>query len=175
MQLLLFPQFPPGRLEETLSADAQAELLQALLRGASPQAVCQKQGRDPFDFCRTAEGDASFQNALRHARELMTLNVVATVYRAAMEGTSAAQALWLRTFPPSDWAPPASSLTRMDAEPADDDASLTNEDLRQLLRAFHEEYAGWLRSEADAESEGSAESVPLHRAPRPAAVETHTR
>jgi len=148
MQLLLFPQYPPRTCEGTFSTDEKSDVVQALLRGGSPQAICQKQGRDPFDFCRAAEEDASFQTSLRQVRELMTLNVVATVYRAAMEGTPAAQALWLRTFPPGDWTAPASSSSEHEPETSDDASSLTNEALRQLLVAFHGEYAGWLCSEA---------------------------
>jgi hypothetical protein len=151
MQLLLFPQYPPWAPERTLSPDEQLDVLQALLRGGSPQAVCQKQGRDPLDFCRTAEGDASFQTALRQVRELMTLNVVATVYRAAMEGTPAAQALWLRTFPPTDWTALDASASAPESEFSDEATSLTNDALRQLLVAFHKEYAGWLCSEAHTE------------------------
>lgn len=149
MQLLLFPECPPSGPAEALSRDEQLDVLQALLRGGSPQAVCQKQGRNPLDFCRTVDGDGSFRTALRQARELMTLNVVATVYRAAMEGTPAAQALWLRTFPPGDWAEPISSTSATDSDSADDAVSLTNDALRQFLVAFHKEYAGWLGSVAE--------------------------
>ncbi len=152
MQLLLFPQCSPRAREGTLSPDDRLDLLQALLRGGSPQAVCQKQGRDPFDFCRTADDDAHFRTALRQVRELMTLNVVATVYRAALEGTPAAQALWLRTFPPTEWTEPASSPSSRDTETTDDAASLSNDALRQLLVAFHQEYAGWLGGNEHSES-----------------------
>lgn len=152
MQLLLFPQCRPHAGAMTLSPDEQLDVLQALLRGGSPQAVCQKQGRDPLDFCRTVEDDPAFRTSLRQIRELMTLNVVATVYRAAMEGTPAAQALWLRTFPPTDWAEPASSASANDTETADDPVSLTNDALRQILAAFHKEHAGWLCSDGRADS-----------------------
>lgn len=149
MQLLLFPQHSPHAREGTLSPGEQLDVLNALLRGGSPQTVCQKLGRDPLDFCRTVADDGSFRAALRQARELMTLNVVATVYRAAMEGTPAAQALWLRTFPPDDWAEPVSSTSATDSDAADDAVSLTNDALKQLLVAFHKEYAVWLGSDAE--------------------------
>jgi hypothetical protein len=151
MQLLLFPHISPHKGERGLSPDDKHDLLLVLLRGGSPQAACQKLGLDPHDFCRAADGDAAFRTRLRHVRELMTHNVVATVYRAAMEGTPAAQALWLRTFPPTDGADSPSAATSPSTETDDDFASLSNDDLRRLLAAFHREFSGWLRSDESAE------------------------
>lgn len=134
-QLLLFPHAPPSEPEPPLlSPDLQDEVLAILLRGGSPQSACQKLRLDPRAFCRTAEFDAGFRDRLRHARELMTQNVVATVYAAAMKGTPAAQALWLRTFPPLQLTP--TTFTDPDNEPNDEFSAYSTEDLARQIAVY---------------------------------------
>lgn len=133
-QLLLFPYAPPSEPEPpTLTLEMQAEVLALLLRGGSPQAVCQKLRLDPAAFCRTVEEDPTFCHRLRHVRELMTQNVVATVYAAAMKGTPAAQALWLRTFPPPPFSTP--SLDSQE-EKTDDFIAYSTEDLSRHCEIY---------------------------------------
>ncbi len=134
-----------------MSPEQQADILLALLRGGSPQAACQKLGADPQGFCRTTERDEAFRTRLRHVRELMTLNVVATVYRAALEGAPAAQALWLRTFSPPDWTASTSISSNASLETNDEFASLPTDALRRILAAFHGEFSTWFSSDEAAE------------------------
>ncbi len=152
MQLLLFPHILPHEADRSLSLEQQREVLFALLRGGSPQAACQKLGADPRAFCRARERDAAFREGLQQVRELMTLNVVATVYRAAMEGTPAAQALWLRTFAPPEWAEPASKTPDTSFETTNEFASLPTDAIRRLLAAFHSEFSASLTTDESAHS-----------------------
>ncbi|MGC1272395.1 MAG: hypothetical protein WBC44_01715, partial [Planctomycetaceae bacterium] len=100
-----------------------------------PQAACQRLGLDAAAFCRTVEIDDEFRRRLRHVRELMTHNVVAVVYAAAMKGTPAAQALWLLTFPPADFSE-RSTDTRSD-KTIDEFTSRTDDELEQEIDAYH--------------------------------------
>lgn len=133
-QLLLFPDAPPSEpAPQVLSCELQAEVVSLLLRGGSPQAVCQKLRLDPAAFCRTVEEDPTFCHRLRHVRELMTQNVVATVYAAALKGTPAAQALWLRTFPPPQFSTP--SLDTQE-ETTDEFSAYSTEDLSRHCEIY---------------------------------------
>ncbi|HEX6985995.1 MAG TPA: hypothetical protein VF170_11495, partial [Planctomycetaceae bacterium] len=117
-QLLLFPQHPPAEAEPPpLGGGDRAAVIDVLLRGGSPQAACRSLRLDLRAFDRAADEDAEFRRRLRHARRQMTENVVSVVYQAAVKGTPAAQALWLRTFPPDAYADP--SEPEPTAEPRD--------------------------------------------------------
>lgn len=134
MQLLLFPHHPPSVAGPSLLEPAdRAAVLEILLRGGSPQAACQRLGLSVADFCRTVEEDDDFRRRLRQLRELMTHNVVAVVYAAAMKGTPAAQALWLRTFPPADGSD--SETTSLFHETSDDLALRSDEEIEREIEA----------------------------------------
>jgi hypothetical protein len=136
-QLLLFPHHPPADAEPPpLGGDDRAAVLDVLLRGGSPQAACQRLGLDVAAFCKAADEDAGFRRRLRHVRELMTHNIVATVYAAAMKGTPAAQALWLRMFPPAGWTDPSPEHSKTASETTDEFAALPNDAIERTLAAF---------------------------------------
>ena len=121
-----------------LSDDEQGEVLELLLRGGSPQAACLRLGLELHDYCRTVDEDPVFRRRLRTIREVMTQNVIAVVYAAAMKGTPAAQTLWLRLF----YAPSAEEADA--GEPMspsgtpDDYADHTLDSLRRTLGAYDE-------------------------------------
>lgn len=135
-QLLLFPHLPPAdEGPPALDAGDRRLLIDLLRRGGSPQAACRKLGVDVAAFFRAAEEDDGFRRQLRHMREQLTENVASIVYQAAMKGTPAAQALWLRTFPPATYADP-NTHTPSSPEPTDDFASLPAEALHLQLSAI---------------------------------------
>ena len=134
-QLLLFPSHPPaGREPPGLSPEQQAALIGRLLKGLSPQLACAAAGLDPAAFCRSADEDAGFRRRLRDVRELLSLNVAAAVYQAALKGTPAAQALGLRTFPPA--AGPDSDSSTSDRDEPDALDAFPPDDLDRQLAAY---------------------------------------
>ena len=139
LQLYLFPQHRP-RDVAPLSEEDRQRLLGLLLKGASPAAACGPLGLDVWQVCQAVDCDPAFRSALRQVRDLLTQNVAAAVYRAAMEGTPAAQALWLRTFAPADWADPLPSVSVSDpselSESPDVFAALPTDALARLAHAF---------------------------------------
>ena len=104
------PTAATGRL---LSSDEQQLILELLLRGASPAAACSQLGLSPFDWLRTLDGNEPLQRQLADVRRLLTENVLAAAYRAAMQGAASIQSLWLKTFAdePGDEAAPAAPHT----------------------------------------------------------------
>ncbi len=134
-QLLLFPHCPPADDgPAVLAPDQQDGLIAHLLKGASPQAACRPLRAEVASFFRTVEADPDFRRRLRQVRESLTNNVLSLVYGAAMKGTPAAQALWLRTFPPPSYADSNTELTPV--EPSDDFAQLSNEAIDLQLTAY---------------------------------------
>jgi hypothetical protein len=139
-QLLLFPDAPPsdGRAA-LLEPGEQDALIEFLLRGASPAIACDKLGIALDRYLRTADDDAGFRRRLRQVREVLTLNVVSSVYSACLKGTAAAQTLWLRTFAPPDWSEAADeppSETDLSAEFDDALQDLSEDAIELQLRAY---------------------------------------
>lgn len=101
-QLLLFPDIIPSEKQSPLLTPIeQRELLDILSRGGSPQIACARLNVPPESLSRTLADDHHFRQQLAAVHEIMTHNVVATIYAAALKGTPAAQSLWLKTFPPT--------------------------------------------------------------------------
>ena len=112
-----------------MSPEEQQDLLDALMLGGSPQMACRRLEIPVESFSRTLIEDADFRQRLEMVRALMTQNVVATLYAAALKGTASAQALWLKTFPP----PAEMTVTEQSGEVRDDLETLSDEELEQWL------------------------------------------
>lgn len=140
-QLLLFPECPPvGPGPRLLTGDEQGDVIDLLLRGGSPQAVCQRLDLDLHDYCRTVDEDPAFRRQLQTIREVMTQNVIAVVYAGAMKGTPAAQSLWLRLFFAPSVADADESMPP--TETPDVYADHTLDSLRRTLEAYDEARRG---------------------------------
>lgn len=127
-QLLLFPDFvPDDGSPPLLIPREQRELLEMLLHGGSPQVACGRLGLRAESFSRTLADDKTFARRLAAVHGIMTQNVIATIYAAALKGTPAAQSLWLKTFPP----PPNTNVNvRNESDELD---SVTDRQLRDWL------------------------------------------
>ncbi|WP_437206740.1 hypothetical protein [Planctomicrobium sp. SH664] len=86
-----------------LSREQQSQYLQLLARGASPAAACLQLGISPLSVTSLTEDDDSFRSSLAGIQRLMSENVAAALYRAAMEGSVAAQTFYLKNQPPPEW------------------------------------------------------------------------
>lgn len=133
-QLHLFPHAPPVEGDPPpLSFRRRDAVVAALLRGASPQIACKSLEIDLADFFDAVETDAEFRRRLRHVYATLAGNVSAAVYRAAIEGTPAAQALFLRTFAPPAYSDAPSTPRN---EPSDDLSSLPADAIALQLAAY---------------------------------------
>lgn len=115
---------------ELLTPEEQEQVWSWLVKGASPQVACQQLGLSLPAFWRTLEGDVAFATALQQLFDTLSHNVLAALYRAAMEGNVTAQQFWLRHRPARAWQAPAVS------ELTDDPADFADAEL--LERAFAE-------------------------------------
>jgi hypothetical protein len=113
-----------------LSTEQQQLFLALLARGASSAAACQKLGITVADVSTTLEANPRFRTGLREVHETLNQNVVAALYRAAMEGKVTAQTFWLKNRPPPEW-PAANANSNEDSEFKD----LTDEELIELAAA----------------------------------------
>ncbi len=113
-----------------LTPEEQEQVWSWLVKGASPQVACQQLGLSLPAFWRTLEGDVAFATALQQLFDTLSHNVLAALYRAAMEGNVTAQQFWLRHRPARAWQAPAVS------ELTDDPANFADAEL--LERAFAE-------------------------------------
>ena len=82
----------------------QSAILDLLYRGASPQGACGQVGVSVEAFLATASDDAGFRAKVRDIAGVLSGNVMAVLYRTAMEGNVAAQQAWLKLFPPPSFA-----------------------------------------------------------------------
>ena len=124
-----------GDDESTLTPAQQELVLQLLSRGASPAIACAQIGARPAAFFRTRSQDERFRAKLRDVQALLSQNVAAALYKAAIEGSVSAQSLWLKCCPPPDWQPEPAAMTG----PATFDEAfdqLTDADLIELARAM---------------------------------------
>ncbi|MFG0331861.1 MAG: hypothetical protein ACF8TS_00740 [Maioricimonas sp. JB049] len=111
-----------------LSDAEQEEYLQLMLRGASPAAACLQLGLPVGNILRTMERQPEFRERLRQVRELLSQNVAAALYRAAMEGSVSAQSFYLKNQPPPEWPQP-------DEANSDLDDTMSNDELLDRCRA----------------------------------------
>lgn len=114
-----------------LLVEQQEQLLQLLLRGASPAGACQAVGISIFSLHRTLTDSHEFRKRVEQVRNALSDNVAAALYRAAMEGNVSAQSFWLKTFPPSAW----STMPHGDPESGQYD-DLSDHELVDLARAM---------------------------------------
>jgi hypothetical protein len=129
------PQRPPPLVGELVTEAApftpeeQSAFLGWMYRGGSPLAVCQQLESDIGRFWKTLETDAGFAAAIDQMYESLTLNVVAVLYRAAMQGNLTAVRLWLEHRPSVAWSRRvAANLSESDC------GNLTNEEFKVFLR-----------------------------------------
>ncbi|MCA9116678.1 MAG: hypothetical protein KDA79_16470 [Planctomycetaceae bacterium] len=108
-------------------------MLELLLRGASPAAACQQLGLSPFAWIRTLDDSEPLRHRTAAVQQLLTGNVLAAAYRAAMQGAASIQSLWLKTFNtrPAEEAPAATPHTFDDYFDR-----LSRNELFQLARAM---------------------------------------
>jgi hypothetical protein len=101
-----------------LTTAQQSAILELLYRGASPAGACGQVGVSVETFLKTVEDDGEFRAKVRDIAGVLSGNVMAVLYRTAMEGNVSAQGTWLKLFPPPSFA-----------EPAQDDNPMTYDDL----------------------------------------------
>jgi len=90
-------------LSTPLSPQEQRELLDWMLKGASPAAICAELGWSVERFWKTLDTDADFAEALQQLFDTLSWNVLTVLYQAAMKGQLSAQQFWLRQRPVSGW------------------------------------------------------------------------
>ncbi|QDU41085.1 hypothetical protein Mal4_54500 [Maioricimonas rarisocia] len=117
-----------GHEANCLSDPEQEGYLQLMLRGASPAAACLQLELPVGNVLRTMEQQPEFRERLRQVRELLSQNVAAALYRAAMEGSVSAQSFYLKNQPPPEWPQP-------DEADSDIDDAMSNDELLDRCRA----------------------------------------
>lgn len=113
-----------------LTAAQQAAYLTRLAKGASPAAACAALGLSVSAVLTTMDAEAAFRRQLQQIDQLLSQNVAAALYRAAMEGNVSAQTFLLKNRPPPDWQTSADSV-----DLPQDLSALTDDELDALLRA----------------------------------------
>ena len=111
-----------------LSQDEQQALWRLMLKGASPALACQQLGLSLIAYLDTIDHDAEFQASMQRAIGTLSDNVVASLYRTAIEGSVYAQKFWLEHRPAALWA----SSKAEEAEP-DEFAHLSDRELAAQL------------------------------------------
>jgi|GEM_PF-5841035 len=106
----------------------QSLFLDLFARGASPQATCQKLGIAVEALLRTFQRDPTFQARRDQIEQLLSQNVAAALYRAAMEGNVSAQTYWLKSNPPQHWREDRNELP----EKFQDLEKLSDDDLKRI-------------------------------------------
>ncbi|WP_139228266.1 hypothetical protein [Planctomicrobium piriforme] len=131
-----------------LTAAQQEEYLQFLACGLPPAEACKKVGISLAAIAAVMETDERFRNLVDRVRELLSQNVAAALYCAAMKGNVSAQTFYLKNRPPPDWF-----------ETADADA-LTPEELTddELLAQFQKLAAELLPQPAPGDSQSRCET-----------------
>ena len=134
---------------ERLSKSQQAAVLELLYRGASPAGACGQVGVSVEAFLQTVSGDAGFRAKVREITNVLSGNVMAVLYRTAMEGNVSAQQAWLKLFPPPSFAEPAQT------EPVTFDellGDLSDAELVELARAVGVDLPHEIEADLDAEN-----------------------
>ena len=92
---------PPRKFDDT----QQNLFLDHLARGASPAVACLKENLDLDEVNRAYENNEEFRQRWDNTNRELGRNVVAALYRSAIEGSVTAQTFWLKHRPPPDWSP----------------------------------------------------------------------
>ena len=112
-----------------LTRSQQTEYLRLLTLGASPAAACQKVGVSITAVLVTMDQLPAFRKRMDRVPDLLSQNVAASLYQAAMKGSVTAQTFYLKNLPPPEWE-------IEDDEPATPESkdfeNLTLDQLRQL-------------------------------------------
>jgi hypothetical protein len=82
---------------------------------------------------KTAADDGEFRAKVRDIAGVLSGNVMAVLYRTAMEGNVSAQQAWLKLFPPPSFAEPAQDDNPMTFDELLGD--LSDDELVELARA----------------------------------------
>ena len=96
-------QEPRPPAQTSLTPDQQQAVLALLLRGASPAGACQQLGLGVEALTQAVEQDETFRRRAGEVTGVLSGNVMAVLYRGAMEGSVSAQQAWLKLFPPPPW------------------------------------------------------------------------
>ncbi|REJ76527.1 MAG: hypothetical protein DWQ34_12665 [Planctomycetota bacterium] len=123
-----------------------------ITRGGSPAVACKTLGVSLTSVLITREEDESFRSQIEQVESALRENVLAAVYRSAMEGKVTAQTLYLR-FLASSGDAEAQGAGAEDA----DYAEMTDEELWQRIQALSSDLADEF-SRVRAEDAGAAES-----------------
>ncbi len=115
-------------------AECQSRFIELLLRGASPFGACQQMGISYIEFLKAERENATFHKACEDVHVALTRNVLAAVYRAAMEGNTTAQSLWLKACGPVDSTSTARGQDSYELEQLFD--HVTDDELVQLAHAL---------------------------------------
>jgi hypothetical protein len=99
-----------------------------LLRGAAPTVVCRELGLSVKALWHTLLNDAGFGSAVQQMYDTQSHNVVAALYKLAIDGNFSAQRFWLECRPAELWS-------RNVNPQADAHAHLSDEELAEELRA----------------------------------------
>jgi hypothetical protein len=110
---------------EPLTRRQQRAFEKLLMLGASPAAACQKLGLTLDAVAITLDADHEFETCCRRIHDALGENVKAALYKAAMNGTTAAQALWFRL---------AAAIEADKARHAHGTANLTGDELRRRIQ-----------------------------------------
>lgn len=108
--------------------------MELLAKGASPAAACQHLGVPVSAFLHSLADDPAFREALADVNEILTRNVVAALYQAAMKGSIPAQTLWLRNTRPREWSEQHEDGRNQSISL--DELELTDEQVLALARAM---------------------------------------
>lgn len=133
-----------------LNRTQQSAVLELLYRGASPAAACGQVGASVEAFLQTVADDPGFRSRVREITGVLSGNVMAVLYRTAMEGNVSAQQAWLKLFPPPSFAEPAPESEPMTFDELLGD--LTDAELVELARAVGVDLPHEVEANLDAEN-----------------------
>jgi hypothetical protein len=134
-------------------------VLALLLRGASPAGACQQLGLGVEALGQTVEQDEAFRRRAGEVAGVLSGNVMAVLYRGAMEGSVSAQQAWLKLFPPPPWQRGPRDDEANAPAPATFDETfqkLSDVELIELARAMGVELPGEPEADVDAAAEAAA-------------------
>ena len=116
-----------------LTPEQKKSFLHLFSRGASPSAASRELGVPVSLFLQAVIEDDEFRAEWEKVNTTLSQNVVAALYRSAMEGKVSAQTYWLKNNPPPGWVPetqePLSSIDEFFDK-------LSEEELIDLARAM---------------------------------------
>jgi hypothetical protein len=131
-----------------LTTAQQTAILELLYRGASPAGACGQVGASVETFLKTVTDDGQFRAKVRDIAGVLSGNVMAVLYRTAMEGNVSAQGTWLKLFPPPTFSEPADDSPMTFDELLGD---LSDDELVELARAVGVELPHEVEANLDAE------------------------